>query len=191
MVCKISEISRTLGFQQIKQYSWTREAEPDRPSTPFGSLLVLFLFIRSQLPNLLKNFHFTRQIFFGIQWSQLIRHSCLSFSGVRNYTQEEPCLAVNSTQSMPKLVNCGEGLASWVCFCTSGQNENPLSAEVLSEALVTACSVVSSGDVIRVSSPLPTSWVSLACCTSRNATKRVLQYFNINKSLDIFSFNSG
>lgn len=160
MVCRASEVSRTRGFQQREQYSWTGEAEPDRPSTPFGSLLVLFLFIRSQLHNLLKNFHFTRQIFFGIQWSQLIRHSCLSFSGVRNYTQEGLCLAVNSTQSMPKLLNCGKGLVSWVCFCTSGQNENPLSAEVLNEGLAPACSAVSAGDVIRLSSPLPTSWVS-------------------------------
>lgn len=101
-----------------------------------------------------------RQIFFGIQWSQLIRHSCLSFSGVGNYTQEGPCLAVNSTQSMPKLLNCGKGLASWVCFCTCGQNETPLSAEVLSEALTTACSAVLAGDVIQLSSPLPTSGVS-------------------------------
>ena len=132
MVCKTSEISRTPGFHQIEHHSWTGRAEPDRPSTPFGSILDLFLFIRSQLHNLLKNFHFMRQIFFGIQWSQLIRHRCLSFSGVGNYTQEGPCFAVNSTQSMPKLLNCGKGLVSWVCFCTSGQNENPLSAEVLS-----------------------------------------------------------
>lgn len=99
-------------FTKYSKHSWTGNAELHRPPTPFGSVLDLFLFIHSQLHNLLHYFHFMRQIFFGIQWSQLIRHSCLSFSGVGNYTQEGTCLAVNSTQSMPMPPSCGNGLAS-------------------------------------------------------------------------------
>lgn len=122
-----------LDFTKQSKYSWTGNAELNRTSTPFGSILDLFLFIHSQLHNLLQNFYFIRQIFFGIYWSQLIRHSCLSFSGVGNYTQEGTCLAVNSTQSTPVPLSCANGLASQVCYCTSRECENPLSAKALSE----------------------------------------------------------
>lgn len=46
----------------------------------------------SVLCNQLQNFHFTRQNFFGIQLSQLIRHS--SFFSAWNYTQEGTRLQV-------------------------------------------------------------------------------------------------
>lgn len=103
--------------------------------SPFGSTLDLFLFIHSQLHNWLQNFHFIRQIFFGIHWSQLIKDSCLSFSGVGNYTQEGTCLVANSTHFMPTPLSCDNGLASWVCYCTSREDENPLMAKALSEEL--------------------------------------------------------
>lgn len=113
---KSFHIPRTIWISpNIIKYRWIREFWLQKTICPIWKYLESPpVYFYSALCNLLQNSLFMRQIFFGIQLSQLSRHNWFCFF-IRNYTPEGTRLGVLSSSDSGLVAHHPSSGADFLC----------------------------------------------------------------------------
>lgn len=133
LLLKTSKSTGPFESYQIELTIGLESSDYNRLFASFGCILKVLLLILSALCNLLQNFHFMRQIFFGIQWSQLIRHSWF-FSHLELHSRGDTPWSSLQHHSVPASPY-GSPEPGFLCMCfhTFEQKKSSLTHKALKE----------------------------------------------------------